>query len=210
MRNIPFLSVLVIFLLLSQACNYKQPTTSVDQQETEKDLRQERFEAINNQLLSDENCIIYDSTEVFNSLEDFLKLERFKGKVVYLDFWEIGCKPCLNEFAYLPELKEKFKQEPIEYIYVTTIRENAADAFYEKVWRTRIEKYQLTGVNVRISGDAKRRFYERHRNIVDPEWAKLIPVYLLINKEGTVINYVAPRPSSKEILYAEIQEMLEN
>lgn len=72
----------------------------------------------------------------------------------------------------------------------------------------RIEKYRLTGVNLRISEDAKYRFYERHRNIVDPEWANIDPVYLLITKKGTVINYVAPRPSSKEVLYAEIQEML--
>nr|WP_319509743.1 TlpA disulfide reductase family protein [uncultured Draconibacterium sp.] len=204
------MSTLIICLCFTQACNSKLPNQSIDQEQKEKNHKQERLKAIKNKLLSDQNCIIYDSTQVFNSLEDFLKLERFVGKVVYLDFWGTGCKPCIKEFAYLPDLKKKFKNEPVEYVYVTTYRKKESDSFYSKTWRALIEKHKLTGVNLRISNDAKLRFYERHRNIVDPEWAHIVPVYLLINKEGTVINYVAPRPSSKEILYAEIQEMLVN
>jgi len=106
MKNIPSFCTLLLCLLLTQSCIDKHPNKAINQQQTEKKLNQERLEAINNQLLSEKNCIIYDSTQVFKSLEDFLTLERFKGKVVYLDFWGIGCKPCLNEFAYLPELKK--------------------------------------------------------------------------------------------------------
>ncbi len=209
MRNILLLSILTICLLLTQSCKFEKSNNTSDKKETEESQKQKSYEAIKKQLNTVENCIIFDSTQVFKSIEDILELKRFDGKVVYLDFWETGCKPCIEEFSYLPDLKKKFKNKPIEYLYVVTYREKESKTYKEKVWRRLIEKHKLTGVNLLISKDAKQRFYARHRNIVDPKWADMVPVYLLFNKQGEVANYVAPRPSSKKTLYAEIQGLLD-
>ena len=69
---------------------------------TKADLSAIRYEAINTQLDTNKDCIICDSTQVFKTIEDVLALNRFKNKVVYLDFWGTGCSPCLKEFEFLP------------------------------------------------------------------------------------------------------------
>lgn len=208
MKNIPFLSILSICLLLTQSCNFEKSKNTLDQKEAEINEKQKRYEAISKQLNTNKDCIIYDSCFVFKSVEEFLQMERFKGKVVYLDFWGTGCKPCIEEFAHLPELKKKFEGQPVEFVYITTFRGKELSTYQEKIWKILIEKHKLTGINLLISSDAKHRFYSRYRNIVDPRWADIIPVYLLFNKQGNVVNFVAPRPSSKEVLYAEIQDLL--
>lgn len=208
MRIIPLLRIVVVCILILPSCKFDS-SKALSKKEIEKIQKQKRLEAIKKQLNTSESCSICDSTEVFKSLEDFLALERFDGKVIYLDFWGTGCKPCIEEFAYLPELKKEFENEPLEYVYVTTYGTNKLNDFKIKTWEQIIEKHKLTGINVLISNEAKVRFYQRHRNIVDPGWANIIPVYLLFNKQGTIVNYVAPRPSSKELLYAEIRELLD-
>ena len=35
-----------------------------------------------------------------------------------------------------------------------------------------------------------------------------IPTYLLVDKTGKIVNFDAPRPSKKEILYDEIRALL--
>ncbi|MBL7967059.1 MAG: redoxin family protein [Prolixibacteraceae bacterium] len=169
----------------------------------------ERYEAINNQLNSAKNCIICDSIQIFKSIEDVLKMNRFKNKVVYLDFWGTRCSPCIEEFNFLPDLKKKFQNEPIEYLYIVTYDEKREwDSYREKLWKILIEKHKLTGVNLLVSSNAQHQFYAKHSNIVDPKWADIVPAYLLFNKQGKVVSFFAPRPSSKEVLYAEIQKLL--
>lgn len=169
----------------------------------------ERYESINNQLNSTENCIICDSTQIFKSIEDVLKMNQFKNKVVYLDFWGTRCSPCIEEFNFLPDLKKKFQNEPIEYLYIVTYDEEKKwNSYGEKLWKILIEKYKLTGVNIRISQKAQDRFYAKYRNMVNPKWADIVPAYLLFNKQGKVVTFFAPRPSSKEVLYSEIQKLL--
>lgn len=208
MRKNLVLYIISFFLFLSHACTFEKNQDSLDKKRSEKSQKLKKYDEINRQLNTNEDCVICDSNQIFHSLEDFLNLERFKGKVVYLDFWGTGCRPCLEQFSYLPELKKRFKDEPVEYVYVTTYGKNLG-GYHKTLWRTLIKKHNLSGINLMISRKAKERFYARHRNIVDPQWANVVPVYLLIDKKGTVINYVAPRPSTKEVLYTEIQELLD-
>lgn len=199
---------LIYFILLNiiYSCqgHDKEKTTQAES----KSPSIEKYEAINKQLNATENYIICDTTQIFQSIEDVLKMDRFKNKVVYLDFWGLRCSPCVEEFQYLPDLKKKFQNEPIEYLYIITYEEKIKWTSYkDKLWKILIEKHKLTGVNLLISWDAKYRFYAKYNKISDPQW-EYVPVYLLFNKQGKVVNFVAPRPSSKEVLYAEIQKLL--
>ncbi|MBN1820535.1 MAG: redoxin family protein [Prolixibacteraceae bacterium] len=197
--------IILLTGILSCQVQQKEQTTEA----VSKSQSIERYEAINQQLNATENCIICDSTQIFKTVEDVLNMTRFKNKVVYLDFWGTRCSPCIEEFKFLPDLKNKFQNEPVEYLYIVTYDEKKEwNSYREKLWKMLIAKHKLTGVNLLISKGAKHRFYAKYSNIVDPKWADMVPVYLLFNKQGKVVNFVSPRPSSKEVLYSEIQELL--
>ena len=54
-------------------------------------------------------------------INDF-KLENFRGKVIYLDFWASWCKPCQKSFPWMNSLKDKF---PAARFQVVTINLDA-------------------------------------------------------------------------------------
>jgi len=35
-----------------------------------------------------------------------------------LTYWGTRCIPCIEEFAFNNELKEEFKNQPVEYLYL--------------------------------------------------------------------------------------------
>ena len=43
-------------------------------------------------------------------------LDELKGKVVVLNFWFIGCKPCIQEMPDLNELVEKHKNDEVVFL----------------------------------------------------------------------------------------------
>ena len=209
MRNIPLLRTLVIFLLLTQSCKLDNANNKIDEKKTEKSQTQIRYEAINKQLNSTENCIICDSTEIFKTIEDVLNMNRFKNKVVYLDFWGTGCKPCIEEFKFLPDLKKKFQNEPSEYLYIIIYdKKKEWDTYRPMLWRLLIKKYKLTGINLLLTKDLKHRFIYKYKDQTDPIRMQAVPKYILFNRKGEVVDFNAPRPSSKEVLYEKIQELL--
>lgn len=48
-------------------------------------------------------CILWSNFVV----ADELKLESYKGKVIYLDFWASWCGPCKESFPWLNQLMKK-------------------------------------------------------------------------------------------------------
>ncbi len=45
-----------------------------------------------------------------------IKLEDYKGKLLYLDFWGSWCKPCVEELPNLKELYEKLDHSKVEFL----------------------------------------------------------------------------------------------
>jgi thiol-disulfide isomerase/thioredoxin len=109
-----------------------------------------------------------------------------KGKVVYVDFWASWCRPCCAEMEPAAELRERMKGKDVEFIYLST------DEDHSKMCGS-LDKLKLTGCKVyRILNPKAAKFmYEYNIN--------LIPRYMLIDKNGKIVNDNAPRPSSVEI-----------
>lgn len=139
----------------------------------------------------------FETVESMNTL-----VKSFKGKVVYLDIWGTWCGPCKDELTYVPELKAHFKGKDVVYIYLD-MDEDDKDA----TWREFIKVNNMEGLHLR-----------KNRKTIEPFWIELLaeakdkaeyyPQYFIFDKEGKLVVTKASRPSSKELLYTQIEEFL--
>lgn len=47
-----------------------------------------------------------------------VKLEKYQGKLIYLDFWASWCGPCRQSFPWMNELQEKYGAQGLQIIGV--------------------------------------------------------------------------------------------
>ncbi len=113
-------------------------------------------------------------------------LHEVRGKVAYVDFWASWCRPCCAEMEPAAELRERMKGKDIEFIYLST------DEDHSKMCGA-LDKLKLTGCKVYRILNPKAAKFMFDYNI------QLIPRYMIIDKNGKIVNDNAPRPSSEEI-----------
>ncbi len=76
--------------------------------------------------------------------------------------WGTTCVPCIKEFDHTGELKERYKDKPVEFLYLCTI-----DRIDHKVrWKDIIKKKQIAGYHVPIGGTLYENIWEKHLNAV--------------------------------------------
>lgn len=125
------------------------------------------------------------------TLNDVLK--KYKGNVIYLDFWASWCGPCKKEMPYSSKLKEEYKGKDVVFVYMSTDK-NAAQ------WESMIAQLEITGENYRASQKVKQEIVEQFN-------LQYIPRYVLINKEGKVADANAKRPSDP-LVKSDINKLL--
>ncbi len=126
------------------------------------------------------NTILNDTAGV--SLTFGEMMEKYKGKVVYLDLWGMGCGPCRAAMPYAKKLKEKLRDEPIEFVYTSV--ENIRNNNWEKVFEA-----TLTTNNHYV---LENGFNSRLHKFMEINW---VPSYMIFDKEGKLIDFNADRPS---------------
>ena len=113
-------------------------------------------------------------------------LKKYSGKVIYIDFWEVYCAPCLFEFSYAHKLHDVYKGKPVAFVNVcmnSTIEQ----------WRQKIKDLKITGDNYYLNSDQS--------NIIkDKLHVHSFPTYFLIDKNGNIIDTHPPHPSSGKTL----------
>lgn len=111
--------------------------------------------------------VAHDTTGVNYNLSDF------KGKYILLDFWHLGCKPCIAAFPETMEL-HKHNKEILTIIGVNL----SAD---EDLWKKKSREEGICWLNL---SDGKGTYAGVHAKygIIG------MPTYILINPEGIIIE----------------------
>lgn len=65
--------------------------------------------------------------------EDF-QAEKYKGKIVYLDFWASWCAPCKDSFPWLNQVQKKYQDKGVVVIGINVDKDKAkAEEFLKKI-----------------------------------------------------------------------------
>lgn len=146
----------------------------------------------------------YDKINTFKEL-----VEPFKGKVIYIDLWATWCKPCLEEFQNVEALKEHFKDsKEVKFLYLSLDRNYSNNNTIIK-WKKLIKLNNLKGIHFIANKNLSNAIYKKFGSHISGENYQIsIPRYIIINKEGEVVESTAKKPSDKDALYKQIEQYL--
>ncbi|MEE1945768.1 TlpA disulfide reductase family protein [Pedobacter sp. KR3-3] len=149
---------------------------------------------------SNKKIEIAEGFEKISSIASVIK--PLKGKVVYLDVWGTWCGPCKEELKSVPALKARFKGKDVAFVYLD-MDEDDKDA----TWREFIKVNGMEGLHLR-----------KGRANIAPFWKELLanaedkseyyPQFFIFDKTGKLVVAKAKRPSDKEELYQQIENVL--
>lgn len=111
------------------------------------------------------------------------QLPDYKGKVIYIDLWASWCLPCREEMPNFKILSDKFKNNPEVAFMGIAVFDG------EKEWRKALSEEKPSWLQLYDKGGVVAKSYV----------ANAIPKYILIDKNGKVVNFNAPGPSDKSI-----------
>ncbi len=120
--------------------------------------------------------------------------ESFKGKMTLLNFWFIGCPPCIEEMPSLDKIHEIFKEENFEIISVCTDSKSDLEEF--------LKDHQIP---YRVAADGRELLEKVF------QWPFGYPSNVLIDEKGKVIKvYRALIESNKKSDYEKFVNEVRN
>lgn len=128
-----------------------------------------------------------------NTNGELISLEKFKGKVVYIDFWATWCKPCLSEINPSRELQKKLANYDIKFINI------GIESKYN-TWSNLISTKNIEGINLFANSEIEKKLKEDY-------FIQGLPRYVIIDKDGRIFDFSAKKPSDPK-LEAEIKRIL--
>lgn len=114
-------------------------------------------------------------------------LADLKGKFLYLDLWATWCGPCIEEIPALKVLQEAYKDSDILFVSISVDKERDKEK-----WKRFVQQKNLGGVQLWIDKENNQVLKETF-NILQ------IPRFILLDKEGRIVDANALRPSDKRV-----------
>ena len=114
-------------------------------------------------------------------------LQKNKGKVIYIDFWASWCRPCIEEMKYSKNYIQKYRNDNLAILFFSL------DDNYQK-WSKATERLEINFLpsSFNILDIENSKFIKEHK-------LKTIPRYMIVNKQGVLVNSDAIRPSDPKI-----------
>lgn len=110
-----------------------------------------------------------------------VSLSDLEGKYVYID-GATWCGPCQYELPHLKELEKKMHGKKIVFVSISCDKDKAA-------WEKMVKEQGLGGVQLHNGGD---------REFMTAFGIRGIPRFILLDKEGKIVNPNMTRPSNPE------------
>jgi len=100
-------------------------------------------------------------------------IKKYRGKVIYVDFWATWCAPCKDGIARIKPLKEELAKDDVVFVYITNPTSPEKD--YQKAIP------DIKGEHFKVSADDWNLLTSKF-NIYG------IPHYALVDKTGRIVN----------------------
>ena len=118
-------------------------------------------------------------------------LADFRGKYVYIDVWATWCGPCRQEIPYLKKLDEDYKDAQIVFLSLSVDQDKAK-------WEKMVKEQSMSGVQLHIGQDSS--FQQAYK-------IEGIPHFILLDREGRIIDKKMSRPSMDEVTRERIENL---
>ena len=122
--------------------------------------------------------------ELYDVNNRIVTLESLKGKLVYIDIWGTWCLPCIQEIPSLKKIEKEFRNKDIHFVSICT---NDKKENFEKF----VNDKELSGIQL-FAPDSNISFFKDYQ-------LKTFPRFILIDKEGKIIDANAYKPSDPKV-----------
>ena len=116
-----------------------------------------------------------------------VRLADLRGKFVYIDLWATWCGPCKGEMPALLALEKQFEGKDILFVSLSVDTNK-----HVELWKKTITQMGLGGIQLHLGEqwDWLKTFMPSSMSV---------PRFILLDREGRIIDAHAPRPSDKTI-----------
>lgn len=111
-----------------------------------------------------------------------VSLSDLAGKYVYIDVWATRCGPCCRELPALKKLEEKYAHRNIHFVSISCDQDRS-------VWEKFVKEEKLNGIQLQSF---------RNDDFIKTYMISTIPRFILIDREGRIMNAHMSRPSEPE------------
>jgi thiol-disulfide isomerase/thioredoxin len=115
-------------------------------------------------------------------------LESLRGNYVYIDVWATWCGPCIQEIPFLQKVEEQYAAKKIVFVSISIDNTNDREK-----WRNFVNKKQLEGIQLLADNLFDSKFIREYG-------IQGIPRFILIDKDGNIVNAEAPKPSDPKLI----------
>ncbi|MEJ7680811.1 MAG: TlpA disulfide reductase family protein [Segetibacter sp.] len=130
------------------------------------------------------NSLLSVDGKTIASLENIITKHR--GKLILIDFWATWCAPCRQEMPSLRKLMQEYKEDKVVFVSLSMDKE-------VQPWRKYVIANNTEIKNNYIISDIEKSTFVKQFGI------NSILRYMIIDKEGQIINSEAPRPSDPKL-----------
>jgi len=134
--------------------------------------------------------------EQINSLSALAR--TLKNGPYYIDIWATWCSPCKEEFKFNSSLSAMLREYNVKPLYLSIDKDSD-----DEDWKSMIKYFKLPGIHLRANDNLREDLQKQ----LEKNHVFSIPHYLIIDKNGAIVNRDAERPSNLDKLRKQIKKL---